>query len=78
MNGKRGDDLIIPMPLGTVVKDEATDCVIADMDEVGRRLKVAHGGRGGSPSTVAGAGEKGERKMVVLEYKMHADVGLVG
>ena len=78
VNGKRGDDLIIPVPLGTVIKDETSDRVLADMDEVGQRLKVVEGGRGGSPSTVEGGGEKGKRKMIVMEYKMNTDVGLVG
>ena len=78
MNGERGEDLIIPVPLGTIVKDEATGHVIADMDKVGQQVKVVSGGRGGSPMTTAGGGEKGQRRMIILEYKMYNDVGLVG
>lgn len=78
MNGARGVDLIIPVPPGTVVRDERTGHVIADMSEVGQRVRVVSGGHGGSPMTSAGGGEKGERRMVILEYKMYTDVGLVG
>ncbi|XP_028396753.1 GTP-binding protein 10-like isoform X2 [Dendronephthya gigantea] len=78
VNGARGADLIIPVPLGTVVRDETTGHVIADMNKVGQRVKVVSGGHGGSPLTSAGGGEKGEKRMVILEYKMYTDVGLVG
>ena len=78
MNGQRGVDLIVPVPLGTTVRDHVTGHVVADMNQVGQRLKVAVGGQGGSPRTLGGGGEKGERKMIILEYKMQTDVGLVG
>ena len=78
VNGQRGEDLIIPVPLGTVVRDEKTGHVMADMKELGQQVTVVSGGRGGSPVTSAGGGEKGNRRMIILEYKMYTDVGLVG
>jgi GTP-binding protein len=78
VHGQRGEDLIIPVPLGTLVRDERTGRVIADLNEVGRQVKMVSGGRAGSSMTSAGGGEKGERRMIILEYKMYTDVGLVG
>lgn len=78
MSGQRGEDLLIPVPPGTIVRDERTGYVIADMNEVGQRAKVVSGGRGGSALTSAGGGERGERRMIILEYKMYTDVGLIG
>jgi GTP-binding protein len=78
VHGQRGEDLIIPVPLGTLVRDERTGRVIADLNEVGRQVKMVSGGRGGSSMTSAGGGEKGEKGMIILEYKMYTDVGLVG
>ena len=48
------------------------------MDELGSRLLVARGGRGGSPATEDWRGEKGERFMIILESRLMADVALVG
>lgn len=60
------------------MRDEKTGQVIADMNELGQQVKVVDGGRGGSSVTSAGGGEKGNRRMIILEYKMYTDVGLVG
>ena len=89
MNGKKAEDLIIPVPLGTVVTDYDTNLIIADLTKEGQEVVVATGGRGGrgniafatrtnpAPS-YAENGEPGEYKKVKLELKLMADVGLVG
>ena len=52
--------------------------IVREMDELGSRLLVARGGRGGSPTTEDWRGEKGERFMIILESRLMADVALVG
>jgi GTP-binding protein len=88
-HGKSGDDLEIPVPLGTVVYDDESDEVLHDFTKAGERVLVAAGGRGGhgnahfassvnrSPSR-AQDGLPGEQKTLRLELKLLADVGLVG
>ena len=86
--GKRGENLIIQVPRGTVVRDAATNQIIIDMS-TGEDFVIAKGGRGGwgnahyaTPTRqvprFAKAGLKGEEKDVILELKLLADVGLVG
>lgn len=88
-HGRQGRDLIIPVPLGTVVKDADRDTIIADLSRDGAEVVVARGGRGGrgnarfASSTNRGPrfaerGEPGEELTLVLELKLLADVGLVG
>lgn len=89
MYGKAGDDLIIVVPVGTVVTNVATDEVIGDLTENGNRLLVARGGQGGlgnmhfkssvnrSPRQST-TGEQGEGRDLRLELKLLADVGLLG
>ena len=87
--GKNGEDLIIKVPLGTVVEDMNSAIVLSDLTKNGQRITVAQGGRGGmgnyrfkssvrrSPK-FAQKGEPGEEKKLYLSLKIIADVGLVG
>jgi len=88
-HGKGGEDLIVRVPLGTVVKDEQTGAILADLVEEGQQFKAAKGGRGGRGNarfssaqnrvpTLAENGEPGEERWTLLELKLIADVGLVG
>ncbi len=87
--GKDADDLRITVPVGTVVKDEATDRVIADLSHDGQEAIVAKGGRGGRGNwhfrssanrapTFAEKGEPSQERWLRLELKVLADVGLLG
>ncbi|KHF28054.1 MULTISPECIES: GTPase ObgE [Anoxybacillus] len=88
-HGKNAEDLIVKVPPGTVVIDDETKEVIADLTEHGQRFVVAKGGRGGRGNTrfatasnpapeIAENGEPGQERYVTLELKLLADVGLVG
>ena len=87
--GKKGEDLYIKVPLGTVVKDAETGKVIVDLSEPGQKELVLPGGRGGKGNShfatatrqaphFAQGGEKGLEKDLILELKLLADVGLIG
>ncbi len=89
MHGRSAEDLFVKVPVGTLVKDEETGRVIADLTEVGQTVVVAKGGRGGRGNarfvssthqapTFSEKGEPGEHRNVILELKLLADVGLVG
>ena len=88
-NGKYGEDLIVKVPIGTVVKDAETEKVVADLSEPGQKELILKGGRGGRGNShfktstrqvprFSEDGEKGEEKEVILELKLLADVGLLG
>ena len=88
MSGKRGENLIIQVPRGTVVRDAESNQVIVDMS-TNEDFVIAKGGRGGwgnahyaTPTRqvprFAKAGLKGQERDIVLELKLLADVGLVG
>ena len=88
MSGKRGENLIIEVPRGTVVRDAETNQIIVDMS-TGDDYIIAKGGRGGwgnahyaTPTRqvprFAKAGLKGQERDIILELKLLADVGLVG
>lgn len=87
--GRCGEDIVIPLPLGTVVKDSETGNIICDVFYNGQRVTVLQGGFGGKGNKkfctsrrhaphFSQKGEKTEIKRVVLELKMIADVGLLG
>lgn len=88
-DGKSGDDIIIKVPVGTVVKDIETEEVLFDLDEDGKRIIAAKGGKGGKGNSnfatptnqtprYAEPGRPGEEKKLILELKLIADIGLVG
>ncbi|NCO83459.1 MAG: GTPase ObgE [Nitrospirae bacterium CG22_combo_CG10-13_8_21_14_all_44_11] len=89
MHGKDGEDRIIPVPVGTVIKDADTEEVLADLDSEGVEIIIAKAGRGGQGNAhfatptrqapkFAQPGEEGEEKNLVIELKLLADVGLLG
>lgn len=86
--GKSGEDLYIPVPPGTIIRDRDSGRIIKDMSD-GEPFVVAHGGKGGWGNThfatatrqvprFARSGRAGEERNLTLELKMLADVGLVG
>ena len=87
--GRHSDDVIIEVPVGTMVFEEKDHKFLGDLSVDGMTLKVAKGGRGGRGNTcfksstnrvprIAENGEPGESKRLILELKLLADVGLVG
>ena len=89
MSGRYGNDLVIPVPPGTIIFDADTGELIGDLTGDGQRLMVCKGGRGGrgnqhfatsrnqAPRT-AEKGEPYEEKRLRLELKLIADIGLIG
>lgn len=88
-SGKDGQDIVLKVPVGTVVKDTDTDAFIGELLSAGDTLVLAKGGRGGKGNTFfksatnqtprhAQPGEEGEERNITLELKLLADVGLVG
>ena len=89
MHGKRGADLYVDVPSGTVVRNRETGEVLGDLTEPGEELLVARGGRGGRGNTFfkspinqaprfAERGAPGDALTLTLELKLLADVGLLG
>jgi GTP-binding protein len=88
-SGNDGDDLLIKLPAGTIVKDAETGEILADVKPGEEPVVIAKGGRGGRGNATfksstnqtprkATSGKPGERKTLELELKLLADVGLVG
>ena len=89
MHGKNGQDIIIKVPIGTLVKDVETDRLLIDLKSVNSEYIVAKGGNGGfgnarfktqrnTAPRNANQGQPGEEKKIELELKILADIGLVG
>ena len=87
--GPRADDVIVKVPLGTLVRDDATGVRLADLTEDGQEYVIAKGGRGGRGNArfatsrnpapqICERGEPGENFDLICELKLLADVGLVG
>ncbi|KAI7262206.1 hypothetical protein KC345_g9502 [Hortaea werneckii] len=88
-HGANADHMIVRIPPGTVLIDDDTQEIIADMTRHGQQVVVARGGRGGRGNTrfatanntapeLAENGEEGQERYIVMELKVMADVGLVG
>ncbi len=86
--GKSGDDIVVKVPVGSIIKDENGETV-ADLNQDGQSVVVAKGGKGGKGNAAfatptnraprfAQEGQKGEEKFLTIELKLIADVGLVG
>ncbi|REK75936.1 GTPase ObgE [Paenibacillus paeoniae] len=89
MHGASADDTIVRIPPGTVIVDDDTNEIVADLTRHGQQVVIAKGGRGGrgnirfatatNPAPyISENGEEGQERWVVLEMKVMADVGLVG
>lgn len=87
--GGKGADVVLKVPVGTEILDAETEELIADMTELGQRLRIAKGGNGGFGNlhfvsstnrtpTRANPGQPGEERWIILRLKLIADAGLVG
>ncbi|MGE5845666.1 MAG: GTPase ObgE [Ignavibacteria bacterium] len=88
-DGKNGKDVVIKVPVGTIIKNFDDNKILFDMNEEGKKFIIAKGGKGGKGNSnfatstnqtprYAEKGQPGEEKKIILELKLIADVGLVG
>lgn len=88
-NGSNSSDIVVKVPIGTTIRDNTTGSVIADLVHNGEEATIAYGGRGGRGNvslatrsnpcpSYAEKGEPGEERVIKVELRMIADVGLVG
>lgn len=89
MHGRKGEDTLVMVPVGSIIKDADTDEVLVDLIHDGDRFLAAQGGEGGGGNVhyatalnraprLAGKGTPGEQRWLKIELKLMADVGLVG
>lgn len=89
MKGRDGRPLVIRVPVGTIVRVEGEEALLADLTEPGQRVVVARGGQGGKGNArfatptnraprIAEKGQRGEERRLQLDLKLLADVGIVG
>lgn len=87
--GKNGKDLVLKVPVGTLIKDAESKKVIFDLKEKGQTVAIAKAGKGGRGNAkfatptrqapgFAESGTKGQEREIILELKLLADVGLIG
>ena len=88
-DGKKGEDIIINVPIGTIIKDFKTGKILFDLDKDKKQITLAKGGKGGKGNSnfatptnrtprYAEPGKPAEHNKIILELKLIADVGLVG
>lgn len=88
-HGRKGEDRVVLVPLGSIIKDAETGEVLADLVRDGEQFTAAHGGKGGNGNVhyassqnraprQAGKGQPGEERWLRIELKIMADIGLVG
>jgi GTP-binding protein len=88
-HGRRGEDRVIKVPVGTIIRDSVTGELLADLEKAGERMVIAAGGRGGKGNAHFGSstnrspryaqpGEPGQERELAIELRLLADVGIIG